>query len=684
MFHAAAYAADSAPDGKLESVTVTGYRYLEQDTSGITNLLLPVEQVPQSISLVNNDFAKAADLKNMAGLAQYTTGALWASYSPSYGNQIWLRGFSANFAIDGLPVGDQITEPDVAILERYEVVKGPASVVYGAQSPGGIVNLVSKSATRDTPSYLEALGGSWGRWRLEGQAAGALTSDGSVRGIAVAAHEEGGSFVDFVKLDKTVLYGGLDFDVARNLTGYLRASWQRTSDTPYNGIPTYADGTLVPVARSYFLGASDVRAVANATRADGGLTWTPTSLWSADLKAVYQHTTHGGENAYPYNIIAADGSFPTGGEVFANWHVEDFNIAASATRKLDDLGLNESYLTASVRYQRYRYYIDELGLTGGTTNLNAGDAAVAAFFNAETAVPSSGYQQDQRMEYLTGSSQAVIKPVERLTLVGGIAWSSPKISQQVYDGAYANFDPGSQVNYRAAAIVEPAQGLNLYVSYGESYQPNLRIDPSLHVLPPVQGKQYEIGAKYSPNSALLLTAAVFSIDEKNVAVYDSFVNGESLYRAENVRHRGVEMEATGHLTDRWQVRAGVSVLDAEVTMDPEHVANDGETRPWLPKTTANLFTTYELGRGFSVSGGARYVGSVRTYDNSSTPTKTIASYTVIDAAASYTQDKWRFQLNLKNIADEHYYVATPIFAALWGGLFPGEPRSVTASVQRKF
>ena len=680
----AAGSADAAPGAALEEVTVTGYRYLDEETNGITNLPLPVDQVPQSVSLINNDFAKAADLKNLGAIAQQTTGALWASYSPSYGNQIWLRGFAANFAIDGLPVGDQITEPDAAIVERYEVVKGPASVVYGAQSPGGIVNLVSKSAAAGTPSYVEALGGSWGRWRLEGQMAGPLNTDGSLRGIAVAAHEEGGSFVDFVKLDKTVAYGGLDFDLASNLTGYVRASWQRTSDTPYNGIPTFADGTLVPVSRSYFLGASNARAIANATRADTGLTWRPSGLWDIDLKAVYQHTTHGGENAYPYDIIAADGSFPTGGEVFSNWHVEDFNIAASAARKLDDIGLKDSVISASLRYQHYQYYIDELGLSGGTTNLFYGDAAVAAFFNAETPVPTSGYQQDQRMNYLTASSQAVIKPVDRVTLVGGVAWSSPKVTEQVYNGAFANFNPGDQVNYRAAAIVEPVKDLNLYGSYSESYEPNLRIDPNLRVLPPVQGKQYEVGAKYRPNEALLLTAALFSIDEKNVAVYDSFVNGESLYRAENVRHRGVELEATGYLSKRWQVKSGLSVLDATVQMDPENPVNDGESRPWLPKTSANLFTTYDIGHGISLSAGARHVGSVKTYDNSQTPTKSIASYTLFDAAASYTLDKWRFQFNLKNIGDEHYYVATPIFAALWGGLFPGEPRSVAVSVQRNF
>ncbi|HET6553073.1 MAG TPA: TonB-dependent siderophore receptor [Dyella sp.] len=669
---------------QLNTITVTGRKFLDEDTSGITNLPLPIEKVPQSISLVNNDFIKAADLKNMGEIAQYTNGALWASYSPSYGNQVWLRGFSAGYAIDGLTVGDQITEPDPATLERYEVVKGPASVVYGAQSPGGIINLVSKSASPDTPNYVQVLGGSWGRWRLEGQVAGSLNESGSVRGIAVAAQEDGGSFVHHVGLEKSVLYGGLDIDFDEHVKGYVRASYQRTEDTPYNGIPTYPDGSLVPVSRSFFLGGSDLSAVAHASRIDSGVTWTPSDLWSFDLKGIYQYTTHGGSNAYPYDFIAYDGTFPIGGEQFNNWHVNDFTVAASAMRKLDDLGLSDSSVSANVRYQQYRYYIDESFLTGGPADISQGEAAVNDVFN-NMIVGSGSYQQDQKMDYLTVSSQAVIKVAAPLTLVGGVAFSKPSIDLQVDHGAWKNLDPGSQVNYRGAAIFQASDNLNLYASYSESYQPNLRLDVQYDVLPPVSGKQYEVGAKYLSSERLLLTAALFEIRENNVAIYDSMVNGEALYRASDVRHRGAELEATGRLADHWQVKGGVAVLDSVVTKDPENPANNGERQPWLPRTTANLFTSYDFASGVSVSGGMRYVGSVKTYDSSSaTPTPSLRSYLVADAGVSYAIDKWLLQLNLKNLFDKHYVVSTPIFQSLSAGLYPGEPRSVSVSVRRDF
>jgi iron complex outermembrane receptor protein len=620
----------------------------------------------------------------MGEIAQYTPGALWASYSPSYGNQVFLRGFAANYAIDGLLVGDQITEPDPAALERYEIVKGPASVVYGAQSPGGVLNLVSKSASPDTPNYVEALGGSWGRWGLEGQIAGALNASGSIRGIGVVSHDEGGSFVDFVKLNKTAVYGGLDFDLAEGLTAYVRAAYQITQDTPYNGIPTFPNGTLVPVSRSYFLGASDITNTTQAPHVDAGVRWKPSALWSFGLQTVYQYTDHGGGNDYPYGLIGFDGSFPVGGEHFNSWHVEDFTIAGTATRKLDDIGLAGSYLEASVRYQHYRYYISELNLTGGTANLFSGDRAVSNVFNSLSTVPG-GYEQDQRMNYLTGSGQAVIKVAGPLTVIGGISYSKPDITQQVYNGAFQSYDPGDQVDYRGAIVYEPIAGLNLYASYSESYEPNLRIDTSFNVLPPVQGQQYEVGAKYLLGRRLLLTAAVFDIKENNVAVYDTMVNGEALYQAEDVRHRGAEFEATGQITDRWQIKAGLALLDPKVTDDPQAPVNNGETRPWLPKVTADLFTTYDFANGFSISGGARYMGSVKTYDTSSpTPTPAIHAYTVIDGALAYTIQRWRVQLNVKNIFDEHYYVSTPVFQSLSAGLYPGEPRSFTVSLRRDF
>ncbi len=166
------------PGDVLSEVTVSTYRFLAQDTSGATNLPLPIEEVPQAISLVSNDFIKAADLKNLGEIAQYTPGMVYSGAIGGSVSQVSLRGFLTSYAFDGLTTANILAEPDAALVERVEVVKGPSSVVYGAASPGGVVNLVLKGATANTPSYVSVLGGSWSRWRGEGQIAGALNDCG--------------------------------------------------------------------------------------------------------------------------------------------------------------------------------------------------------------------------------------------------------------------------------------------------------------------------------------------------------------------------------------------------------------------------------------------------------------------------------------------------------------------------
>jgi iron complex outermembrane receptor protein len=303
-------------------------------------------------------------------------------------------------------------------------------------------------------------------------------------------------------------------------------------------------------------------------------------------------------------------------------------------------------------------------------------------FNTAPA-SGGGYRQREQLDYLTASVQALIKPVQPVTLLGGISWSRPRIRNDTIDGPVQNLSPGGQVSARAGVIVEPVRGLNLYASYSKSYQPNLRLDVDRNVLAPLDGRQYEIGAKYvSPDRRLLLTAALFSLKESNVPEYAATIANETYYRGEDVRHRGIELEATGQITRAWQVRGGVALLDPKVTDDPATPANNGETRPWLPKVTANLFTTYEWRNGYSVSAGGRYVGSERTYDRSAAPTPELPHYLLVDVGLGYTVGRWYAQLNLKNIGDKRYYIAP--YDTFAYGLYPGEPRSVAVSLRRDF
>src|SRR3546814_16352125 len=107
------------------------------------------------------------------------------------------------------------------------------------------------SSDLNTPSHIELLGGSWDRWRIEGQLAGALNTAGTVHVIGVAVHEESGSFMQRIDSAKTVLYAGIDADLTPELTAYLHGGYERYRGTSFDGNPTLPDGTPAPVGRPF-------------------------------------------------------------------------------------------------------------------------------------------------------------------------------------------------------------------------------------------------------------------------------------------------------------------------------------------------------------------------------------------------------------------------------------------------
>ncbi len=668
-----------------DDIVVSGYRYLSEDTSGTTGLPLPIEEVPQSISLVSQDFLKAADLKTLGEVAQYSPGALFAGNQEGFGSIVKLRGFAAGYAFDGLTIGTLNYEPDNATVERMEIVKGPASVVYGAASPGGIINLVSKRAKANTPNYVELLGGSWKRWRLEGQVAGALNSSGSIRAIGLAAHEEAGSFMKNVNSSKTVVYGGVDADIADGLTGYVHGGYEHYRRTAFDGIPTLADGSPAPVNRSFFIGAKDFELVTDVKRVNAGLDWKVSSLWSIALKANYQRSATHGPAPYAYDL-QANGDFSFQIQNILKDEKQDFSIGASTIYKLDALGMSESFLSGSAIYQSTDSMVHQsLPLIGGSgtghANIFDGVEAIDAIISS-AVFPGAAFLDRRRRKFVTLSGQAVLKVAGPLTLLGGLSYSKPDISTRANDGPWQDFSGDGQMSYRAAATVEPIAGLNVYLSYSESFQPQLTIDINDNVLPPLSGKQYELGAKYvSPDRRILLTGALFDLRQANQGVYDrQGPDGFDRYRAlGEVRYRGMEFEAIGRVTKAWQVNAGLAILDPKISKDGD-LAMVGKTVTFLPKATASLYTSYDFAGGVFAGAGVRYVGSVKTASDNAT--RDLPGYTLVDGSLGYNLNRWRLQLNVKNIFDKLYYINN--YQTLFYGNVVGEPRSVTLSLRAAF
>ena len=694
--------ADAAIEANsLHEVVVLAQRYefLSVDTSGATNLPLAIEQVPQSISLVSSDFIKAADLKTLGDIAEYTPGAISAGNSEGFGTMIKLRGFPAAQALDGVNVGvlSGVTfEPEYAVVDRLEIVKGPSSVIYGVSSAGGLVNFVTKSATANTPDYVSLEAGSWNNYRFVGQVAGAVDAAKNIRAIGIVVRDQGDSFMTDVSHSSSVVYGGLDWTGARGFKGYLHGGFEQHVRTSLDGIPTEADGSPAPLPRAFFIGAKGMELKTGVLHAEGGLSWRATDMLDVSLKANMRNShTHG---TAPYSFgLDSGGNLGIAIQDFQSYNGDGYGVELSGTYRFDALGLKDSFLSLSALYQHDISHLaqgqgafsgayagpDPTDPSVGTVNLSGGQSGIEAAFNSAVLTGTNSVS-DIASRTLTVSAQSVIRVVEHLSLLAGASWAKPHITNST-DGTYQDYSSGNQASYRAGLIYELTAGTNAYLSFSQSFNPQTLIDVNGNVLPPVVGEQYEGGVKYrSPNGRLLLTAALFQITQKNQGQFDTQVNGLDRYAAiGELKHKGLELEAVGRLSRAWQVNAGYTALDPKVSRDSEPTTI-GQTELYLPKQTASLFTTYTIEdgglKGLSIGGGARYIGAVRTaFDGS---TREIPAYEVVDATVGYTLDAWNIQLNLRNILDKHYYINN--YGTLFYGNSVGMPFNAALTVRRFF
>ncbi|MBQ1540669.1 TonB-dependent siderophore receptor [Caulobacter sp. CCUG 60055] len=685
---AAPKAAGAAAPASVEEVVVTSRRmFLSADTSGATNLPIPIEKVPQSISLVSADFLDVADLKTLGQVADYTPGAIQAGNPEGFASVVKLRGFAAGKSIDGLNISTGSYEHDYAIYDRMEFVKGPSSVIYGVSSPGGLVNFVTKGAGASTPDYVSAQIGSWSNYRLEGQAARALDSEGRTRAIVNLVRDAGDGFINKTEHEVTSIYGGLDTVLTDTVTAYAHGGYVHNVRTAFDGIPTLPDGSPAPVSRSFFIGSPDAKLTTDVYYLSSGVNWRATPMLDVNLKANYQDTRSDG--LAPYALaLQPNGDLLMTAQAYKRHDTRDIGLSATSVYRLDDLGLTGSFVSLAALYQETQLRDQQQpylfnGQVAARGNIFAGEDALSRLFESGVyGTPDPLNQNTTRT--LTLSGQSVIKLTDKLSALVGASWSRPRAVVAV-GSVETKYNFESQTSYRVGLTYEVTPQTNAYLSFSQSFNPQQFQDVNGAVLPPLIGEQYEAGVKYrTANGRLLLSGAVYQITQENEAQYAATVNNFDRFRAlGEVRHRGVELQALGRLTPQWEISAGYAYLDAEVTRDANQ-AIVGAQRLFLPEHTASLFTTYAFdgGRldGWSFGGGGRYVSAERTsYDRS---TRDIPGYFLVDAVVSYRIDDVTVQLNVRNLFDKRYF--TNNYNTLVYGNTPGEPTNVSLSVKWAF
>lgn len=685
--------AQDAGDGEiqLQPVTVEGEGpqgeptafspvegYVARRSVSGTKTDTPIAETPQSISVVTPQQMQDQGAQNIQDALRYTAGVRSETYGlDSRGDWSLVRGVAPVIFQDGTQQTFGFysnSRPDPFTLERVEVVKGPASVLYGQGSIGGIVALQSKRPQEETRREVQVQYGSFDRKQVGIDLTGAVSEDKSVLYRVVAVGRDSDTQVNHVEDDRVVFMPSLTFRPNEDLEWTVLATYQsdRTGSTaqflPHAGTVYPAPGGLPKIPTDVFMSEpgfdeynTDQKSLTSMLSYDINDTWTVSqNLRYSDSEVSYQTIypafpptlTPTGNINRVYWIAKAD----------LNYFVADTNAKAEFTTG----DLAHTFL-GGVDYQNARTTRKWAFGAAGTLNL----------YNPVygTFAPPAGPLTDD--------------PKNTVTQVGlyaqdQISWNDWHLTLGLRHDTAENDTAGTPVQTdraltkRVALMYTFDNGVAPYVSYSESFNPVIGLNFFGQPYEPLRGEQVEVGVKYQPpGTDTLVTAAVYDLREENRQMPDP-ANPLNQIQAGEARVRGAELEAKVEVTDTWDLIGTYSFTDSEVVKGTP--ANQGKRIASVPEHMASLWSQHELTiagiPGFRIGGGVRYVGP--SWDG--TDTIKTPSSTLVDAMVGYADGPWTVSLNGTNLTDEVYYTT----CLTRGDCFVGNRRTFMATVSRTF
>lgn len=668
---------------KNETIVVTS-----QMQSGATKIATPDIETPQSVSIITREQFEEQGAISVRQAVSYTPGV----YSNQIGasnrfDYIVLRGFSDgsldNVYLDGLKMmGDTNSHSSLVVdpwfLENIEVVRGPASVLYGRSSPGGIVALTSRKPSFDPGGEIKLFAGNNNQRGAAFDVTGALDDNDRVAARLSGMTRYADSQFDTLKEQRYAIMPSLTWRITDQTRLDLMAYLHRDPEGgSHSGLPY--EGTVVPhngkkIANTFFEGEDDYDKYDRRENMVGyNFEHMFDNGWSVRQKLRYLHTK------VELNQVYAAG-WLNESELNRGYSGSDEKMNAITL----DNQLDSSVDTWAVNH-RLLMGIDYQDRSNDTTGYYGAFPAIDAFNPVYGAKPDyiTMYSREKHKLRQTGYYLQDQMSWERwrFTLVGRYDQVSvsniDKLNQTRSDLDKNNFST------RAALLYLFDNGFAPYISYSTAFTPTSFADENGNVLDPMKGKQWEAGLKYEPEGMnSQFSASVFRINQTNIATKEEPTDP---YRSiGEIESKGVELEAISQLTDSFRLQAAYTYTDIRYKKSsPEE---QGKRAVYAPRNQASAWLSYDVKSGpldgLTLGSGVRYVNGI-TSDRLNT--HTLPSYTLVDMAIGYDLSKVGIkglsaQLNVNNLTDKSYIAACNSLSYCYFGA----ERSIVGSVSWKF
>jgi catecholate siderophore receptor len=571
-------------------------------------------------------------------------------------------------------------------LEQIEVLQGPASVLFGRGSTGGVINQASKIPSLSGFVAGTVTGGTDLTRRATvdiDQPLPDLRAETAFR-LNAMLHAQSVAGRNAAKQSRFGLAPSLALGIGTPTRLTLSYFDQTASDVPDYGVPWFGTAPA-PVPRQNFYG---VKSDFLKTGTDVGTVKIDHELSSAImLRNTVRYASYTRDFRLSEPIVtAALGTPPSAVNV-------SFNIwsgKSTETMAWDQMEAWSQFDTGDIQHT----------LVAG---FEGGRESSAPEFDNSSGVPTVPLlNPDPDRPFIAGSTFPrliantiawsfsayaldTIKFADVWEISGGVRWDY--FGSHYRATRYSTTTPGLVTgnddvtridrvpSYRGAIVYKPAINASIYFDYGTSFNPSAEALSQITTarglgignadLAPEENQTFELGTKWAVlNNQLSLTAAVFRLEKENARVPDPNKSGFNML-AGTQRVDGIDLGIQGRITPDWQITAGYTYLDGKVTKSAPGAAPVGSKLPNTPENSLSFFTEYRLGGSFEIGAGGQHV-STRLAQNTP-PLKAVPGYWTFDAMAKYDlSERMSLQLNVNNVFDKYYYDALHPFHVVPG------------------
>lgn len=662
------------PEQVQAEVTVAAdTEFVTKESATVTKTATPLRDLPQSVEIVNNRLMQVQGVRSLQD-ALYNVTAVAVAQGEGRRDNFYIRGFNA--------VGDQFVDGvrddaqyyrDLANIEQIEVVKGPAAVLFGRGSSGGLINRVTKR-----PDFANRVGGAEVSFGSYGLKRGSFDFGQPIVSEKLAfrligAYEKSGSFRQFYFLDRYNIAPSLSWRPTKNTDVVFQFEYLNDHRLPDRGIPSFRGRPLdVPIATYYGDPTSDeatARVFSQAARLEHRFN----NTWL--VRNVFRHTGYATDfyNSGPNGVCllnGASGACSTNvpasvSEADSRLRVTRFQYSSNSRQ---DNFFNQTEAVGTLDFLGWQHNLLaglELGSQSRKTNRSDSALAPVTFLDPVLTRPvsASNTTTDNRFnaKVVGVYFQDQINFNRQWKALFGARYDTfeQKLDNLLVSSAPTLQRTDRQWSPRAGLVYQPQEWLSLYASYTRSFQPsgeNLSLAANNTELKPEMTRNYEFGIKAEiPQWRLNTTLAVFRLDRDNIKTTDP-QNPARLLLVGEQRTDGIEATVSGSPLRNLQFTAGYALLSARITKSNNVSAGvplEGRRAGLIPQSAGNLWLSYALPKNFSVGFGAFGRSKIFTSANNLV---TLPGFVRLDASLSWRSERhYEIAFNLRNIANRRYY-----------------------------